>query len=377
MSNSTKLHKLAAYIPNGTPFVSLYLNAQADQHGRDAFYRFVRKEFSRREKSFAEGSPERESLKQIADRINAFLEDSLDVSANGIALFANAGSDNFLEAIYLDAPIEKNSLHVLDRPFLFPLARVIDQYPHYVALVADTTLAGIFVFGLGKTKVNLEINNQNTNRSLANERPQLRHEQRLETYRMHFVNEVVEALGNAIRDEHAEHVVLAGDAVIIPLLREQMPADIQDKVIDILRLDINTPEHEILRATMRSLHEDNIHTDAEKVRDLLERFSAGGRATVGLRDTLYALSQGQAEELLITASLKEVRVDQETLESVPSVYAVPNTLVTHVPQPRTSEFVADLLVERAIKTGATVTFIEDPLMLRDFGGVGALLRYRA
>ena len=41
-----QLDELAAFEPNGFPFVSLYLNMQPDQHGRDNFESFVRKEFS-------------------------------------------------------------------------------------------------------------------------------------------------------------------------------------------------------------------------------------------------------------------------------------------------------------------------------------------
>jgi peptide subunit release factor 1 (eRF1) len=37
---------------------------------------------------------------------------------------------------------------------------------------------------------------------------------------------------------------------------------------------------------------------------------------------------------------------------------------------------ADDLVTRAQQTGARVTFIEDPDLLRPYGGVAALLRYR-
>jgi peptide subunit release factor 1 (eRF1) len=37
---------------------------------------------------------------------------------------------------------------------------------------------------------------------------------------------------------------------------------------------------------------------------------------------------------------------------------------------------ADELVRRAKQTGATVTFIEDPELLQDYGGVAGLLRFR-
>jgi peptide subunit release factor 1 (eRF1) len=41
-----------------------------------------------------------------------------------------------------------------------------------------------------------------------------------------------------------------------------------------------------------------------------------------------------------------------------------------------SVIVADDLVTRAKQTGARVTFIEDPALLEEVGGVGAILRYR-
>lgn len=376
MSLSQKLDKLAAYEPNGFPFISLYLNTQADQHGRDDFDRFVRKEFSDRGKTFANDSPERESFERDAGRINIYLRDKLKSSANGLAVFACAGADNYFKAIELEAPIEKHSLHVSQRPHLYPLARLIDQYPRYVALVADTNRAKLFVFGLGKTEGTHRLNNLNTSRTLLGERPQLRYQQRLDNYRMHYIKEVAQMLERVVRGENAEHIVLAGDEVFIPLLREQIPPYLTDKVIDVLRLDIRTPEHEVLRATMDSLRDNNIQTDAEKVRDLLDKYREGGLAVVGLRDTLDALLQGQVDELILSASLKEISVDQKTLSRIPSISAAPNTLAGNLGEPRSAAAVADMLVARTLSTGAGVTFIEDTMLLGDVGGVGAFLRYR-
>ena len=68
MSLDRKLGKLAEFTSNDFPFISLYLNTQADQHGRDNFDSFVRKEFSSRAKAFADSSPERESFERDAGR---------------------------------------------------------------------------------------------------------------------------------------------------------------------------------------------------------------------------------------------------------------------------------------------------------------------
>lgn len=182
-------------------------------------------------------------------------------------------------------------------------------------------------------------------------------------------------LERIVKEENAQHVVLAGDDFFIPEFRQRLPQYLDDRVIDILRLDIRTPEHEILKATMESLRDNNIQTDAEKVRDLFDRFQQGGTAAVGLRDTLDALSNGKVEELILSASLKQISVDQASLSRIPSVTAVPNTLAEHLAEPRSAAAVADKLVAEALSTGSTITFIEDPMLLGDVGGVGAFLRY--
>jgi peptide subunit release factor 1 (eRF1) len=271
----------------------------------------------------------------------------------------------------------KNTLCTFRSVHIFyPLARLIDQYPRYVALIADTRAARLFVFGLGKTESTEALNNLNTSRTLVGERPQLRYQRRLDNYRMHYIKEVVQMLERVVHEENAKHIVLAGDEVFIPLLYEQIPAHLADNVIDVLRLDIRTPEHEVLKATMESLRDNNIQTDAEKVRDLLDKYRAGGLAVVGLRDTLDALLRGQVDELILSASLKEISVDQKTLSRVPSISTAPNTLAEHLAEQRSAAAVADMLVARTLSTGAAVTFIEDILLLGDVGGVGAFLRYR-
>lgn len=375
MSLDRKLEKLAEFTSNDFPFISLYLNTQADQHGRDNFDSFVRKEFSSRAKAFADGSPERESFERDAGRINIYLRDKLEPSANGLAIFACAGANNYFEAIQLDAPIEKHSLHVSDRPHVYPLARIVDQFPRYVALLADSQTARLFVFDLGRTASAVEYYNLKTSRTLVAERPQLRYQQRLDNYRSQYIKEVAAMLERIVKEENAQHVVLAGDDFFIPEFRQQIPRYLDDRVIDILRLDIRTPEHEILKATMESLRDNNIQTDAEKVRDLFDRYQEGGTAAVGLRDTLDALSNGKVEELILSASLKQISVDQASLSRIPSVTAVPNTLAAHLTEPRSAAAVADKLVAEALSTGSTITFIEDPMLLGDVGGVGAFLRY--
>lgn len=369
------LEELAALEPNGLPFISLHLNAQANQHGRDEFERFVRKELSEHVKAMEPDSSELKWFKRDAERMNAFLIKELDPSSNGLAIFACAGADDYFKAIQLDTPIEKHSMHVSELPHIFPLARLIDQNPRCGVLVADTTVAKLFIFNLGNVETKVEIENANTEQTPDGVKSKSGFKRWTENHRMLYVKEVVETLGQIMERENVENIVLAGDEVIIPLLRQHLPANLQYRIIEVLRLDIKTPEHEIYKATREALSKSNAQKDADKVGELLERYREGGTAVVGLRDTIDALLNGKVSELMLTSSLREITVDQESLNQVPSISAAPKTLAKHLAEPRSATAVADMLVARALSTGAAITFIEDRNLLADAGGVGAYLRY--
>ena len=369
-----QLDELAAFEPTGYPFISLYLNLQPDQHGRDNFESFVRKELKAKAKSFPADSLELVSFNRDKARIEDYLRNDIRPSANGLAIFACAGANDYFKAVQLTAPLKRHDLHVNERPHLYPLARVIDQYPRYVALLADTNSARLFVFGLGKILGKEEMQHVKLARTQVGGWSQMRYQRHVDNFHLQHAKEVVEVLDRVVREEAVEHIILAGDEVIIPLLREQLPDRLSEKVIDVLRLDIKTPEHEVLQATMDSLREHNLHTDAEKVRQLFDEYRAGGLAVVTWKDTVTAIERGQVDELLLSASAREIRTNEQEFDDsgveqhVSDAPPVSNTELSLRP--------ADLLVTLARQTGARVTFIEDTALLSSVGGVGAMLRYQ-
>jgi len=370
------LDRLAAFEPTDLPVISLYLNTQADRRGRANFDSFVRKELKAKARTFSLRSPARVSFDADAERINAYLA-NIRPSANGVAIFACAGAGDFFETVELDAPIDEHKLYVYHQPHLYPLARLSDQYPRYAALIADTNAARIYVFGVGEKLDEAKVKNTNVNKTQLGGWSQARYQRHIENYYLHHAKEVVDALDRVVREEKIKHVILAGDEVILPVLQEQFPPHLSERVIDVLRLDITTPEHEIARQTLAALREHDAQSDKEKAERLLDEYRAGGLAVAGLHDTLAALSIGQVDELYVSASLEEIHADMEE---------VGKHLVPHLPTETAANGgdsnstlavkVADELVTRARQTGAGITFIEDATLLADIGGIGATLRYQ-
>jgi stalled ribosome rescue protein Dom34 len=84
---------------------------------------------------------------------------------------------------------------------------------------------------------------------------------------------------------------------------------------------------------------------------VLDAYRAGGLGMIGVPGVSAALDNGQVHELLLVA-------DPARLEGADG---------------RT---IADVLVAKARQTSARVSFVEDPALLAEAGGVGALLRFR-
>jgi peptide chain release factor subunit 1 len=375
------IDQLAAFEPVELPVLSLYLNAQANERGRQDFERFLRKEFTERARTFAAHSPERESFERDVERINEYLRDEVLPESNGVAVFACAGADDFFQAVQTAAPIENHRLYIYNQPHLYPLARLMDQYPRYAVLVADTNRARLFVFGRGKALSADEITNVKTRGAKVGGWSQMRYQRHLEQYHLQHAKEVAEQLEQIVREDNIQHIILAGDEVIIPLLKEQFPKAVEEKVVDVLSLDINAPEHEILAESLEAMREHDAESDAEKVEQLINEYRAGGLAVVGSTDTLEALAMGQVEELVIAAQQQNVEGDREDV-AILSDAEVAEPVVAGDDGGTVANLDADSvivtadLVARARQTSARITFIEDASLLEEFGGCGAFLRYR-
>ncbi len=362
------LDRLAAFEPTTLPVLSLYLNSSPDQHGRDDYAAFLRKELKAAGKTLPLRSPERASFERDQQRITAYLSEVLRPSSNGVALFACAGADDFFEPVQLDAPIKRHQLYVADRPHVYPLARLSDQFPPYAALIADTNAARLFVFGRGATMRSDRVEGTKVSRSSVGGWSQARYQRHIENYHLHHAKELVDALERVVREDGVEQIVLAGDEVIIPVLLDQLPTYLTDRIIDILRLDITTPEHEILKATADALRGHDEETDAQQVGHLLDQFRARQLAVVGAQATIAALTLGQVDTLIVTASQDAVHDDGDPDAAVADGADGNSSCGTSM---------AERVVRLARTTGAHVAFIDDPALLADVGGVGAMLRYRS
>ena len=368
-----QLDRLSAFEPTDAPVLSLYLDMHSDQNGRSNYDSFLRKTFAERSRVLKGAA--RQSFDADVKKIYAHLAE-VPRSAQGLAVFACDAQDEFFETIHLDVPTQDHWLFIGSVPHLYPLMRLNDQFPRYGALLLDTNSARLFVFGLGTTQAQTEVKNVKTRKGAVGGWSQARYQRHIENFHLQHMKEVVDVLDRVVREEALERIVIACDATAKPMLMEQLPKHLAEKIIDHVKLDIRTPDGDVLERTLEALRAHDAQSDIEAVERMLDAWNADGLAVAGPEETLQALEKGQVEELLITAT-PELLERARTLTS--DVTPAPVDIDTSAPKTELDtdrHRLADHFVVHAHMSAARIRFIEDPALLADVGGVGALLRFK-
>ena len=204
----------------------------------------------------------------------------------------------------MSAAIDDHWLYIGDQPHLYPLARIESLHPACAIVLADTNAARIMVFAAGEVVSQEEVTGVKTRRTSQGGWSQARYQRHIENFHLQHIKEVVEALEKIVQRENIPEIVVAGDEVVLPLLREQMPKHLQQqKVVDHVRMNINSPLEQLIGSSLDALRRARTEDEREKVDAAVGGFRSGGLGVIGPEDTLGALVKGQVDELLISSQL--------------------------------------------------------------------------
>jgi peptide subunit release factor 1 (eRF1) len=349
------LDRLAEFESDSQPVVSLYLDLRPEERtGHKAFVESAAKDHPDLEPDF--------------DRIRAYLKDDLKSSTRTLAVFSCSGESAMFESLQLEGAIDGHRLYIDREPHVFPLARLADQYSRYAALLVNTNSARLYVFSAGAAQRQQTVRNKKGKRVSAGGWSQARYQRRLENLHQKHIKEVVDAVERVIDEESTDRILVAGDDVAMPLLREHLSARARERLIEMDGLDVNAADADVYRAALEAFREADVQTDAERVSQVINAYRAQGLATVGVTGVKAALERGQVDRLLVPAIPAVSAADQQS--------AGVESSGTKEQRSQLEETVIEELVTLARRTDATVTFIEDAQLLEATKGVGATLRFR-
>ncbi len=345
------MRRLAELEPGDLPMLSVYLDMRLQATGEDPTTRsglVVLKDRLREiEKTFPPRGAELDSFRADTARIEEYIARDFGPDAHGLALFACAGRDLFEE---VEASVAfDNQVTVGPAPDLFQLARLLDGLETAVVALVDTNTARLFVTRRGWLD---EVGGQDDDPKYYGKRSvggwsQARYQRHTDEVRARFAREVATELDGLVERTGATRVILAGDEVAIPHLRDALSGRVAPLVHDeVLRIDIRAPQDAIkgeIAPLLAAAEADDARSTAER---LVGAVRAGGLGVAGVAATRAALERGQVDTLLLDP---QAEVDEETRGA---------------------------LVRLAAATSGGVEVVEGHEPFRRLGGVGALLRYR-
>jgi peptide chain release factor subunit 1 len=374
MNKFNFINKLLDFEPGKEPFVSIYLDTRANKTGKKNFDVFLKKKINERLDEMGTNSDDRHAFENDAERIRRFV-DALDPAVQGAAIFASA-SRGFFQTYEFQVPFDEDLFFVFDRPHIYPLVKLVSQNRRFALAQADTNSAHIYVVNRGEVLSRDDIQNVKTNRTEVGGWSQMRFQRHIENFHKQHAKEVVAELEKLVNNERIQYVVLAGDETgIIPLLRDEMSKELSEKVVGAIPLNVNTPEHDLLEASIAEMHRHTTLEDLEKIKLLEEQNYEGGRGITSLENVLSALLNGQVQELYLSADFDAIDYNIGHVNKIFKDYSP--GIDESLPNAKRTGLVVDELLKLAAGTADDIRFIEDANLLKSAHGIGALLRYQA
>lgn len=343
------LRKLANFDPGDVLVLSVYLDMRP--HGDNPTLRpaltMLADRFRQIEKTLLPRGPALDDFRLDMKRVQGYLDEHAGPWLEGVAMFA-CNSHQLFEVIETGVPFE-NQVALEPFPDLFQLARLVDEQETAVIALVDTNTTRLFVTRRGFLE---EVGGPDDDSFAYRQRNTggLNHKQyqrRVQNQRESFAREAASAIEELVAQEGATRVILAGDAVAIPLLHRALSPQLEPLIHEeVLRLDIRTPRHAVLRevaSVLAQMEEDDSHARAD---NLVDAVREQGLGVIGPEETRHALEQGQGEVLVLS---EEAPLDEQQRND---------------------------LVRLATISGAEVDLVKGHEILQQLGGVGALLRYR-
>ncbi len=368
MFERSDLERLAAH-EGEHPVVSLYLNLPPHLRGTPEAYR----------------ARLRTLLRQINGRapedditaVERYFEHDFDWAGQGAAVFSSQ-ADGLWAAYQFAVPL-RSHVHVGRKPFIMPLADLIDTYGSYTVAVLDQQSLSLYHFHLGELVKSSQmagdevrsVNAPGGNRQAGRTRGEPTDHKR-ELVRSNL-KKFVDALDTFARQHKAESLLLGGTETNIAQFREMLPPPWRDRLQGGFPISSRASETEVRDRSLEALHAAHKARQEKLVESIRVAAAKAANGTVGMDDTLLALHAGRVQTLALVEGLEVPGYQCNgcgylTIHDNGACPYCGNTF-------RPVENAAEHAVRRVVEQGGGIEFMEEDSQLVEIGGIAALLRY--
>jgi len=369
MIDEKELRKLAKY-QSDTPILSIYLNVDPTERTSEEYLLALR--------HMLEKVEEQASTEDLA-AVQQYFEHEYDWSGRGVVIFSCAAS-GFWRTYSLATPVA-SAVAIARRPYLSPLAALMNAYGRYALALVDRKGVNLFLFQLGALARQVTFEGEEVRRLKkgrgSSGGPGRRggtpvSSRREEEVAMRNMRKAAKATDRFYRRHKPRHLILAGAEHTVAQFKEMLPRTLQDNIIGTLGISPGATEPEIRDRSLQLLQQVEEKRKAAIVESVFTAAAKGREGVVGLGETLRAAHEGRIRTLVIDSRFHApgYRCNQCGYLTRQKPAPCPFCGGTFVQIPDAAEAV----VTKVIEDGGEIETVEHHPRLEK-AGVGALLRY--
>lgn len=366
MLSDRDVQELLHYKPP-QPVLSIYLNTDPAEGNADAYKLRLRT-----------------MLKDIAmdedvEAVLRYFEHEHDWSGRSVAVFSCA-AQGFFKPFPL-AIATRDRVRINDRPYVKPLADLLDSYGGYGVVLVDKQGARLFNFHLGELKEQEGVMGEairHTKRGGGSQSPGRRggtagQTDYVEEMADRNIKEVIEAATRFFTENNVRRIVIGGTDDNVALFRSHLPKAWQSLIIGTFAINMNASNGEVLERAMQIGKEAEHQREAHLVDTIITNAAKGRGGSIGLEDTLGALREGRVQSLVIRDGYRAPGFRCKSCGHISSVPmgACPfcDGETEQIPD------AVEVAVRQVMRSGGEVEVLHDDQVLKEFDQIGALLRY--
>lgn len=368
------LERLVKGAPGQNYFLTAYLDLRPDASGKKTYPVFLKSRLVELAALFPPHSPEYPRFARASKQIQKYLEEKLDPSWKGIALFASSSEDPLIPVPMPQPP--ENRIAAGPCPLLFPLLRDSEHYRTYGILAADTRQARLFLIRLLRVEKQLTLSWEDSHSTrfgrmgLSTQRFQ-RHQKEHVKQR---AKEIAENMEKWLRLGKADYLFATAEEELAGELDRQWSPSVKKKLVPLPDADPRDPDHKIFAsagALLGSLGREKAEALAKMI---LEEAAPLGQGAVGPEAAVNAILNHQAERIVLDGRFQAGGWTCEKCSSLGS-----GGMPSQCPLCAGKIQAADLseeIVCRAASQGVPLHFTRNFPLLQKAGGIAALLKYK-
>jgi peptide chain release factor subunit 1 len=369
MFGERDLKELAAYEPSAS-MISLYLNLDPREQSSDEYRLELRRLLKQ-----ASAAASREDV----EAVQAFFNHEYDWSGRGVAVFS-CEADGFWRVYPLAVPVA-SAVTVANRPYVWPLAALVEAYGRYCVAIVDRRGARLLVYEMGELRAEEEIVGEEVRRLKRGRGSRggyggrggsvVTSQREGEAVRRN-IREAAKATRRVWSAHKPERLIIGATERTAAQFAEALPKRLQDSLIGTISADENTPLPDIRERSLDLIRDMEVERESALVDAVFTAAAKGRGGAIRLADTLGAAHEGRIQTLVLSRGYRRPGyecsgcgyITDQALKTCPFCAGK----FAEIPD------AAEALVKKVLEDGGRVEIVEDNARIAEFG-VGALLRY--